>query len=86
MSPIEGILCAAVSALCGVIAWLYRSQEAARAAAHAETREKIDELEGHIEDCNKDRTTFREQLAVLTERQSYIDRCAHVDCPVRRNK
>ena len=90
MSPIETILVAAVSALAGVIGWLYKSQEAARAAAHKETREKMAKLEkritdseAHVAECDQERENLRTRVAVLEDREKRKVQCPKGDCPLR---
>ncbi|MBK1884582.1 hypothetical protein JIN85_19355 [Luteolibacter pohnpeiensis] len=90
MSPIETLLVAAVSTLAGVIVWLYKSQETARANAHKETRAQMAALEGriaesekHVEECDKDRENLRTRVAVLEDREERKVQCPKTDCPLR---
>lgn len=80
MSPIETILVSAIVSLAGVIAWLYKAQEAARKKAHNDTRQRITAMSGHIDECNRERGVFRERIARLEER---MNACPQPDCPVR---
>ena len=90
MSPIETIFVAAVSAFAGLIGCLYKSQEAARASAHKETREKTAKLEkriadseAHAAECDQERENLRIRVAVLEDREKRKVQCPKGGLPAK---
>lgn len=61
-----------------------KKQTEVREEWHAETRQRVEAMQGHVEKCDKDRTLLREKQAKLEERIDQMSRCPLPGCPNRR--
>jgi len=58
-----------------------RKQTQTREEWHAETRQRIEDMQGHVEKCDKDRARLREGQARLEGRIDQMSRCPIQGCP-----
>ena len=60
-----------------------KKQTQTREEWHAETRQRIEDMQGHVEKCDEDRANLREAHAELKGRIDQMSRCPLSGCPNR---
>ena len=82
-TPLNCVLLVAVVAIWKLSAHKDKKQTETREAWHAETRQRIEDMQGHVEKCDKDRARIREDHATLKGRLDQMSRYPIAHCPNR---
>jgi len=82
-TPVNALLVVALGVLGKVILALHQKGEQSREEWHTETRKRIDDMQGHITECDEDRSKLREEMGQLKERVERVGKCPKSDCPIR---
>lgn len=82
-SPTASMAIIAVLALYARQVLNEKKQNRVREEWHTETRSRVDDMQGHIEECNDDRLLLKAQVATLKERTDILSRCPIEACPSR---
>ena len=80
-SPLNVALIVALVVLWKLMGTKDAKQTTDREAWHADTRAQVDELKGHVEECDKDRDVLRKEQARLAALVNV--RCPRRNCPMR---
>ncbi|MGC4017503.1 MAG: hypothetical protein QM755_23760 [Luteolibacter sp.] len=82
-TPVTALMIVALGGLVKVVLALHRKSEQSREEWHQETRRRVDAMQGHIEECDQDRTNLRSELSAVKEKVGRIERCPKTECPNR---
>lgn len=83
LTPLNCVLIIAIGAIWKLSTHKDKKQTETREAWHAETRQRIQDMQGHVEKCDKDRANLREKQAKLEGRIDQMSRCPIAECPNR---
>jgi hypothetical protein len=83
LTPVNALLVAALIIGGRVIRNLHAKQTADRESWHKETHQRIDAMQGHIDQCDRDRLQLHKEIAVLAAKVNERPNCSREDCPLK---
>jgi len=82
-TPLNCVLIIAVIAVWKMTGKKDKKQTEVREEWHAETRQRVEAMQGHVEKCDEERANLREAHAKLEGRLDQMSRCPVNECPNR---
>lgn len=82
-TPLNCVLIMAILAIWKLSGHKDKKQTQVREEWHAETRQRVEQMQGHVERCDDDRKKLRDKQAKLEGRIDQMSRCPIPECPNR---